>query len=64
MNSATNVQPSAGHGNGAVATQNQPVWSASSPSRQSSSSSTSSIFLEHQVAELEVRLDTRQASRQ
>ncbi len=37
MNSATNVQPVAGHGNGSVETQNQPLRSASS-SRQISSS--------------------------
>ena len=38
MKSATNVQPSAGHGNGSVLTQNQPLWSpSSSPSHSSSS---------------------------
>ena len=37
MNSATNVQPAAGHGNGSVRTQNQPSWSPSESSSQSSS---------------------------
>src|SRR4051794_8744920 len=43
MNSATNVQPAAGHGNGAVETQNQPVWSSPLSSVQSSSSWAGSV---------------------
>src|SRR3954470_12298548 len=37
MNSATNPQPDAGQGNGSVRTQNQPSWSVSPSSSQSSS---------------------------
>src|SRR5215212_4797997 len=42
MKSATNVQPSAGHGNGSVRTQNHPAWSSLVSSTQGSSCSSSS----------------------
>src|SRR5581483_8816676 len=43
MNSATKPQPGAGHGNGSVATQYQPEWSASSSPVQTSSSTSGSL---------------------
>src|SRR6266496_917764 len=42
MNTATKLQPSAGHGNGSVRTQNQPPWSPPSSLQSSSASSLAS----------------------
>ena len=50
MNSATNVQPAAGHGNGSVRTQNQPEWSSPESSVQSSSSSSKLLLLEEDAS--------------
>src|SRR5215210_5011877 len=65
MKSATNVQPSAGHGNGSVRTQNQPAWSSLVSSTQTSSSSSSSsvVSVPRRVswASTRARLDGREA---